>query len=289
MPLTDTAAVVQAHRENRKIHSPETMLRVGLTSVLLNGDGGWELGVRGKFDQPPHRIDGVWKQYRAYAQNYEDGTQEYSDTHSNYWTPSSFELMMLELNHLGLTKFVVDEIDPHAEGKMEFWVKLSLRPHGLSPDELAAKRIALMIATRQEQAEALEVIAEETPSFESGRVEIFGEPRVGQSLKARKSDFYPTAQSYSHAWYRNGEPIPDATGWEYIVRAEDSGAELLAKVTASRQGYHELEVTSPPLTVAGGSSPRIAAVTDTPAKLATVAKRIARRVMSTAASDDKNS
>lgn len=249
MPLTDTAAVVQAHREQRKIHSPETLLRIGLNSVQLNGEGGWQDGVKGTFAQDPKRIDAIWRHYLGYAGNYENGTQEYQDGHSNYWTPNSFELMILEMNHLGLTGFMVDEIDPHAEGKMEFLVRMSVRPHGLSAKELAAKRIELMIATRREQAEALKVIAKETPSFESGQAEIVGESRVGGVLKARKLDFFPNPHSYSHRWYRNGVEIPDETEWEYSVRPGDVGAVITLKVTACRNGYHDYAVMSPPKTV----------------------------------------
>lgn len=249
MPLTDTAAVVQAHREGRKIHSPETILRVRLKSVQLNGEGGWQDGVKGTFTQNASRIDGVWKQYLDYADNYEQGTQSYADAHANYWTPSSFELMILEMNHLGLTRFMVDEIDPDAEGKMEFLVRLSLRPHGLSPQELAERRIALMIATRREQAEALKVIAEETPSFDGGRVELVGKPHVGETLKTRKLDFFPNPHGYSYTWYRNDEELPGETEWEYTLGPEDLGATITVKTVARRNGYHDLGVVSKPVTV----------------------------------------
>jgi hypothetical protein len=67
----------------------------------------------------------------------------YTDCHAWVFTPASFELLMLDLEALGLVDLTIDYISPAL--RSEFVVKL-LPSRGVTetPDEVAVRRLALM-------------------------------------------------------------------------------------------------------------------------------------------------
>lgn len=146
-PLSTTADALLAHRSGRKLHSPETIFVARAYMAWRGGSGAWGLNSSADFSLP-ETLDSAHHQYLSYLSGLESGTQTYVDSHCWYWTPSSFELMILELNHLGYINFVIDEISPGPAS--EFLVRLSMGRHKMTADQLQKKRLDLMLATRDE-------------------------------------------------------------------------------------------------------------------------------------------
>jgi hypothetical protein len=151
-PLSTTADALLAHRSNRKLHSPETMFVARAYMAWRGGAGAWQPGSSAEFSFP-ETLDSAHQQYLSYLSGIENGTQTYVDSHCWYWTPSSFMLMMLELNHLRYIDFVIDDIVPGPAS--EFLVRMKRGHHGLSDSDLHSKRLQLMMTTREELAGAL--------------------------------------------------------------------------------------------------------------------------------------
>ena len=154
-PLSNTANVLQAHREQRKLHAPETLFDAFAYQIHQNGIGCWIPNSVGILTLP-YSLDVAHRKYIHYLLGIINGSQAYLDAHCWYWTPSSFELMVLELNHLGYIDFSVTESIP-GDGS-EFLTKLRIGEHGLSPDQLHARRLDLMKRTRRELADGVQYL-----------------------------------------------------------------------------------------------------------------------------------
>lgn len=138
-----TAEVLAAHREKRKLHSPENMFEAWAYSVGNKGEGAWV--KNSKFDLAIYEgyLADSWNRYQAYVAHLNDGTQEYVDAHAWHFTPASFELVMLELNALGLVDFHIASLTDTIAS--EFLVRLERGALSLSPAELTSRRLELMI------------------------------------------------------------------------------------------------------------------------------------------------
>ncbi|WP_062289047.1 CAP domain-containing protein [Demequina phytophila] len=65
---------------------------------------------------------------------------------------------------------------------------------------------------------------------------IGGTLKVGSTVKAWHKTWSPTP-SFSYRWYRDGDPIPNATHQTYTVRKSDKGHSIRVKVVAKKSGY----------------------------------------------------
>jgi hypothetical protein len=139
-PWTNTAKVLAAYRARRKIHSAETVFETDSCDALVNTRGAW---LREPFIIPEISRDvfAAYDNYLAYVQSEEAGAQPYRDVHCWQFTPSTFELVMLELNCLRLIAFDVDWIEENAGS--EFVVQLKKKTNVLSVQEVHDKRIKL--------------------------------------------------------------------------------------------------------------------------------------------------
>jgi SAM-dependent methyltransferase len=117
-PLTTTADVLQAASLNRVRHSKKTAFEEVAYSAFLGGQGAWgqqavsDLALVHTLPQAKHHFDDVD----------EAETAPYVDFHAWYYTPSAFQLLMLELNVLGECDWVID-VDFPVFG-CEFYVTL---------------------------------------------------------------------------------------------------------------------------------------------------------------------
>ncbi|ENZ79640.1 MULTISPECIES: hypothetical protein [Ralstonia] len=150
-PLSTTADALLAHRSARKLHSPETIFVARAYMTWRGGSGAWGLNRSADFSLP-ETLDSAHQQYLSYLSGLESGTQTYVDSHCWYWTPSSFALMILELNHLGYISFVIEEMVPGPAS--EFLVRLKRGKHDLTDQELHERRLQLMLSTRAELFES---------------------------------------------------------------------------------------------------------------------------------------
>ena len=150
-PLSGTADALLAHREKRSLHTPETLFSAHTFMAALGGAAAWVPGSQGPLTLPAS-LDHSHRVYLDQIQRLRDGDHSYIDAHAWIFTPSSFELMILELNHLGYIDFSIVHREPGLGS--EFLTQLRKQPHGLSPAQLHERRLALMIETRRELADA---------------------------------------------------------------------------------------------------------------------------------------
>lgn len=149
-PLSTTADALLAWRQKRTLHSPETIFTGHAYGVWVGRVAAWLPGQTGSL-YLPDSLERSHSVYMKYVENLEAGTQSYMDSHCWYWTPSSFELMMIELNHLGYIDFFIDEIEPQPSS--EFLVRLKKGKLNLDKDSLQSRRLELLMQTRCELAE----------------------------------------------------------------------------------------------------------------------------------------
>jgi glycosyltransferase involved in cell wall biosynthesis len=103
--------------------------------------------------QLAHSLESAHAVFLAAA---EDESGPYTDTHGWTFTPSSFALLILELQALALIPFGITDIRP-ADGT-EFYVWLSRMP---SPENVESRRIELLrqiIVEREEQVKKIQMI-----------------------------------------------------------------------------------------------------------------------------------
>jgi hypothetical protein len=153
-----TANALAAYRERRKIHSPETMFEAWGYNAALNGVGCWTHSQKGEIGLIS-TLAHVKSGYDFYLRDVAAGTQKYVDAHCWYFTPSGFELMILELNLLGYCKFVVSDIGEN-EGS-EFIAQLSRGSYEISDDEIREMRLNLLKRAALEHASRVSYFAEQ--------------------------------------------------------------------------------------------------------------------------------
>ncbi|WP_222430647.1 hypothetical protein, partial [Nocardioides sp. J9] len=64
-----------------------------------------------------------------------------------------------------------------------------------------------------------------------------GDIHVGDTLTADPLEITPTPDEVHYQWYRDGAPIPGATGASYTTTVEDAGAEVRYIAIPSKPGY----------------------------------------------------
>lgn len=74
---------------------------------------------------------------------------------------------------------------------------------------------------------------------------IVGTPRVGETLGARTGVFKPTGPTKQVQWLADGVPIPGATATKLTLGADQLGAAITLRVTATKPGYTGAVVDSP--------------------------------------------
>lgn len=150
-PLSTTADALLAYRQKRAVHSPETMFIAYAYALWVNGVGAWLPGQTGELSLPD-TLDEAHAKYTDYLASHETGTQTYVDSHCWYWTPSSFELMILELNHLGYIDFTIETLE--SQPSSEFLVRLKKGKYNLDVGDVHERRMRLLRQIRVEMAEA---------------------------------------------------------------------------------------------------------------------------------------
>jgi SAM-dependent methyltransferase len=138
-PFSTTSQMIQAHREVRTRHSKISafdncalLCRVGTNIV-------WSAGTDASpIEFMSHKLSDALSAYENHDQN--DGSP-YVDMHGWIYTPSSFELAILELNNLGFIDWTIDVSYPTVG--CEFFVTLKRSQQRLSDDEVQQMRLDL--------------------------------------------------------------------------------------------------------------------------------------------------
>jgi SAM-dependent methyltransferase len=127
-PLTGLAKIIDNHMEKRTIHSPGTVAEHRMNVVNCGGIISWAPGHKGKY-RLIHTL--------AFAlERMEDAKQgKYIDSHAWCFTPSSFRLLIHDLNSLGLVSLQEVSFFP-TEGN-EFFITLGHKGEKIEFDRLA--------------------------------------------------------------------------------------------------------------------------------------------------------
>lgn len=80
-------------------------------------------------------------------------------------------------------------------------------------------------------------------------IRLDGVPAVGRTLKVLMGHIQPSPKSIKFRWFRDGKRLRGATTRKYRVRKADTGHKVRAVLTARRDGYRDLRVTTKPLLV----------------------------------------
>lgn len=157
-PISSLREVLAAYRERRTRHTPETLLEARALSVSRHGEGAWVAGA----DAPlvfTGNFDHAWN---AYPEDVKGRDGSYVDAHAWFFTPASFELLILELGYMGLVKLTIASmVESHGA---EFIVQMRVAP--LAKPSLAdfdARRLALSLRQAKEFAAEVVRAAEATP------------------------------------------------------------------------------------------------------------------------------
>lgn len=137
-PHSTTGDVVIAAQSAASRHEPRTVFNHFAYSVMANGKIMWT-------QEPLGRLDFVNTLHQAadLSAKASDEAAPYIDCHAWHFTPASFELLILELGALGLTRLRIESIS-EADG-CEFIAHLRSLPDNLAvPDDLAQQRLDLL-------------------------------------------------------------------------------------------------------------------------------------------------
>lgn len=144
-PLTNTADLLEASGAKRTKHSPRTVFEYVAYSAKRNDSITWDHRQDGALGFA-HTLRQAKELYDAYAQN---PAEPYADFHRSHFVPSSFELIVLELNALGRSSFqVAQTFEP--EG-CEFYIALEKTGKYVELDDACdLRRLALLKAANDE-------------------------------------------------------------------------------------------------------------------------------------------
>ena len=146
--------VLAVHRRGDRRHAPETLFETISHSTNVKGVGCWMPGTYMPEINLASTLEHAWKCYQD-----DLGRAQYIDCHAWYFTPSSFQLLVHELFHLGQIDLAVKSVSTAADHNTgsEFIVQLEKvergEPANAGDVERLRKQLLLgMIAELSERA-----------------------------------------------------------------------------------------------------------------------------------------
>jgi glycosyltransferase involved in cell wall biosynthesis len=143
-PLTATGDVLEAHAAGRSRHALRTVFNHKAYVVKNAGAGAWGQTPVAEPDlEFYHSLD---EAALAFSAACAVSDSSYQDMHAWQFTPESFELLLLELSHLGHTDWRVDQITPPTGCEFYVWLRRGgLQAAAAVTDTmLAPRRLALL-------------------------------------------------------------------------------------------------------------------------------------------------
>ena len=161
-PLATTGDVIYAHALGRSRHPRRTVFDHGAYTVKNRGSIAWGQAPVGEFEF----MQTLEQAYVQFNQVSEDPSQPYVDMHGWQFTPSSFELLMLELARLEKTDWQIARATPAMGCEFHAWLKRGGKASAAisSHEELNARRMELLKKTLLELREQVDyLLAGELP------------------------------------------------------------------------------------------------------------------------------
>jgi hypothetical protein len=151
-PLTTTGQVLTAHAERRSRHTPRIAFDHVAYAIKNGGVGAW--GQHPARDLSFFHLRPIEEASNLFSSI--EASKEYVDLHAWRFTPSSFELLLLELARLGETDWRIECITPANGCEFFAWLRRggAAAAAVLTLDQLAERRLALLkrtlLETRQQ-------------------------------------------------------------------------------------------------------------------------------------------
>lgn len=145
-PFSSTGQVMQAHAERRTVHLAASAFDQGANMVTRQGVSGWTVGSDGEFAFI-HSVEVAKTLFDRSIRS-----KEYYDFHAWVYTPSSFRLIMSDLNKLGL--LAIRERTFETTAGAEFIVTLGQDAPGCPLD-----RMSLLKEIQRDLRECVEQVA----------------------------------------------------------------------------------------------------------------------------------
>jgi len=130
--------VLAVHRRQDRRHASETLFETVAHSINVKGVGCWMPGTYMPELNLASTLDHAWKCYQD-----DIGREKYIDCHAWYFTPSSFQLLVHELYHLGLIDLKVRSVSTAADHNTgsEFIVQLERCERGEAAAQAEVERV----------------------------------------------------------------------------------------------------------------------------------------------------
>jgi len=135
-PLTTLADVVDSNIEQKTIHSPGKVLEYCMNVVAKNGAIGWTADTQGDYSFV-HDLKTATARMTSVIED-----EKYWDIHNWCFVPSSFRLLINDLNQLGLIS--MKEVDFFPTVGCEFYITLRKTKNAVDECLSVDQRIALM-------------------------------------------------------------------------------------------------------------------------------------------------
>ncbi len=152
-PLSTTYDAIEAYREKRTRHSARSAFLDGFYACECESRGAWEGAADVSRISLARRFDKAEKIFREHTDSPE---VPYSDCHAWFFTPSSFELVLLELRALGYISLKPFEISGPFECEFHVHLRKAGPEDRLDDAVLFAGRTALLQKIHAELAETCE-------------------------------------------------------------------------------------------------------------------------------------
>src|SRR5882672_7058150 len=164
-PLSTTGRAIDGVGQDR--HSRGTLFDHAAYYARKGGVGAWPRGG----DLQPFTFAHEWQ---AVSQILEKNNEQYEDAHKWRFIPASFQLMILELNHLHQIDWTVRQIEPQAAVEFWVWLERGTVDH-LSDTEFADQRMGWLKETVVEMEEQIRQLTPEMIDQEPVRMHLLQE------------------------------------------------------------------------------------------------------------------
>lgn len=174
--ITGTGDWLHAWKRGAEVHSQRSMFQHVAYTVSAEGLTTWGQGRHlCSFAFLSPSLPQAFERFQTYSEN---AGAPYQDCHAWHFTPSSFELLIVELAHLGLIPFTVEESYPSCGCEFIFLLR-NAPPPVLDAGDLMDKRLRLLAGIVAEQGEQAAQLRREALRSRMRRMSTWISGRLG--------------------------------------------------------------------------------------------------------------